>query len=208
MRDMHKFQMFLVLLLASFCGSSTAGAIGLSSNWGIGYGHSSQDYGATSFDPQSIAGHVDIQLNLWKIVLGGSYLTVTNYNAGDERNYVGMGAVHVGFNLSNSVQLIGGVGAGKWRRRREDEVSVPHDYDYHATGTGPMYGVRVFLINTKQVSVGFSGTYYQMKSDSYESTLDGVKAEVEKSSKGMGSIVALVVRLSLDDVKNIGNFKK
>lgn len=199
---------FIVLLLTSICGSSTARAIGLSSNWGIGYGHSSQDYGTTSFDPKSVAGHVDIQLNLWKIVLGGSYMTVTNYNVGDERSYVGMGAVHAGFNLTNSLQLIGGVGAGKWRRRRENEASVPHDYDYHATGTGPMYGIRIFLINTKQVSVGFSGTYYQMKSDSYDSTLDGVKSEVEKNSKGTGSIVALVVRLSLDDVKSLGSYNK
>jgi hypothetical protein len=199
---MYKKTILLAALIAAFTPIS-ASAIGFSSNWGLGYGQATQEFGDRNFSPQSIAGHADLQLNLWKFILGVSYLTVSNYNFGDERSYVGMGAFHAGLNLSNSVQLIGGIGAGQWRRRRSDEPTVPRDYDYKSVGGGYMAGIRIFLINTKNFSLGFSGTYYHMKGPKYDSIEDGVKTEVLDPSKGTGSIAALVFRISLDDLQKL-----
>lgn len=190
---------FILLLLLSF----RAQAIGVSSNLGLGYGRATQEFGDLNFSPQSVAGHVDLQVSFWKIVFGISYLNVTNLNIGDERNYVGMGAVHLGVNLSNSIQLIGGLGAGQWRRLRQNQSTVPNDYDYKAGGGGYMAGVRIFLINTKKLSVGLSGTYYHMKSSQYDAVEDTFKTEVLEPSKGTGSIGALVFRMSLEDVKKL-----
>lgn len=197
------FAVRLLLPLFLVAAPSAHASIGASTNWGFGYGYATQDFGSHSFKPQSIAGHVDLQMNLWKFVVGLNYLTITNYNINDERNYVGMGAVHAGFNFTNSVQLIGGVGTGAWRRRRDHETSTPHSYDYSASGNGYMAGVRVFLYNSKFLSVGLSGTYYQLKNDEYSSSVNGVSSKVSEETKGSGQIAALVFRLSLDDVNKL-----
>ncbi len=177
--------------------SSAADVFGLATNIGLGYGVGKQEFGDDhTFEPKSVAGHVDVQFLIWKLILGGSYLSLTNLNVGEDRNYVGMGAAHVGFNLSNSIQLLYGIGAGSWRRARSNQLTTPSDYDYKATGGGTMAGIRIFLINTKQVSVGLSATYYEMTSNSYKSVEDNVKSEVTEESKGTGSIAAIVVRLN------------
>jgi hypothetical protein len=177
--------------------------VGFSANLGLGYGLAEQKFGETSFSPKSIGGHLDIQLNFWKIILGLSHLNITNYNFGEERNYVGMGAVHMGLNLTNSVQIIGGVGAGKWRRRRENQTTAPFDYDYTASGGGSMGGVRIFLLNSKKFSLGISGTYYKMTTDQYKSVEDGVSVDVREPSEGSGVLAAIVLRLSVDDMDKL-----
>lgn len=198
-----KFYLRFLTLLPFLWTLSANASIGASTNWGFGYGYATQDFGSHSFKPQSVAGHVDLQVNLWKFVVGLNYLTITNYNINDERCYVGMGAVHAGFNFTNSVQVIGGVGMGDWRRRRDNETSVPHSYDYSASGTGYMAGVRIFLYNSKFMSVGLSGTYYQLKNDEYSSSTNGISSKISEEAKGTGQIAALVFRLSLDDVNKL-----
>jgi hypothetical protein len=193
----------LSLAVGLFSSTAFAAKTNVSTTLGLGYGKMLQEFGARTYEPQSVAGHIDAQFSLWKFVIGGSYMSVTNLNVGDERSYVGMGAVHAGLNLSNSVQVIGGVGAGAWRRRRTNQATVPNDYDYKTSGGGYMAGVRVFLINTKKFSVGLSGTYYHMKTDSFTSVEDNVKTNTIDNSRGTGTIAAIVFRFSGFDSKKL-----
>jgi hypothetical protein len=196
-------RIFLSLAIVLFSSSVFAATTNVSTNVGLGYGKMLQEFGDRTYEPQSVAGHIDAQFSVWKFVIGASYMTVSNLNVSEERSYVGMGGVHAGFNLSNSVQIIGGVGYGSWRRNRSNQTTGPSDYDYKASGGGYMAGVRVFLINTKKVSVGLSGTFYHMSSDSYASVENNVKTQPIDNSKGTGTIAAIVFRFSGFDLKKL-----
>lgn len=160
-------------------------------NLGLGYGHATQEFGDLNYAPKAIAGHLDLQYRLWVLLLGVSYMTTTQYNWGDERKYVSMTAVNGGFALGKHLDLIGGVGWGKWRQRQLNQPTAPFDIDYVADGPGYMAGIRLHLIRLKDLSIGISATYYHMKSSLYTSREDGTKTIELEKSRGTGSIAAI-----------------
>jgi hypothetical protein len=161
-------------------------------NLGLGYGNATQEFGDLEFTPQSIAGHLDLNYRLWIFLAGVSHMTTSQLNIGEDRNYTSLTSVHAGLALGKYLEMVGGVGWGKWRRRKTAQLIAPIDSDYSANGPGYMAGIRFHLLHFKSFSIGLSATYYRMESDSYNSELDGIKTVELKEGRGTGSIAAIV----------------
>jgi hypothetical protein len=161
-------------------------------NFGAGFGTTTLEYGTSKkFEPQSLGGHIDLYAK-WKfLLLGGSYTTISQLVVDDNRAYFSMATANIGLALGR-LELVGGYGAGKFRRVRMNEITTPNDSDYIGVGPGFMAGVRLHLIKLKNFSIGLSGTYYQVKTDDYASVEDGTKATVSEKSTATGTLAAIV----------------
>lgn len=181
-----------ILLLTFASNADAATDLGVRFNFGAGYGTTSLDYGTSKrFEPASFGGHIDLYAK-WKfLLLGGSYTTVSQLVVNDNRAYFSMATANLGLALGR-LELVGGFGAGQFRRVRMNETTTPNDSDYKASGPGFMAGVRLHLIKIKDFSVGLSGTYYQVKTDDYESIEDGTQATVSEDSMARGTVAAVV----------------
>lgn len=175
-------------------------------NLGFGYGDGTQEY-AKKYEFSSVGGHGDLMFRWLIFEVGGSFLSLSQLDTGGRKTYVEYYGANLGFAFSKYLELLGGVGVGRWRRQRSDQEIAPIDSDYTAFGTGYMAGIRLFLINTKEFSMGLSASYYRMNSDSYHSNEDLVRSVPFKDIIATGSMAAIVFRWSGEKIGGKGGGK-
>lgn len=189
-------QISLALLLISLSTFSYAGfwTPDFKVSVGLGSGTGKLEYGDKKWEPETLAGHIDLYAKWHFLLLGASYLSIAPPNIDQNRTYAAMTTLNLGIGIGSRIELFYGLGLGKWRRNRVDEPTTPSDTDYIAYGGGDMVSARIYLLSFKGLSIGLSGTYFNMTSDDYTSILDGVKTENTDKASGGGTMGALVFR--------------
>jgi len=182
-----------ILLGFVFVFSTQTALAGMRGSFGLGHGtgHRQLDQ---EYSFKSLGGHLEVHYEWNRLLFGAGFVSIYAIDGNGGKNYVDMGAMYTGFNIAGMLDLMAGWGLGKWKKETIDINASPRTSNtFFSDGDGPYLGARLYLYKGSHWSIGFSGTYYKLKSLRYkQDDAAGVVTRTETLSEANGFVIGIV----------------